>query len=113
MVPGKPESLFEIGYLIQKRTSVFILGSLILIFTLGATILYFNVFSNIMSTICKFIISSSTNRFYNMLQTTNFWVGFVAFINIPIIVKKEIQELHVLSMTLFAFILVFIFILFV
>ena len=65
-----------------------------------------------MAKLCKFIIGSTSNSFLNTLQYPYIWVGFVAIINIPIIVKKEIQELHVLSMTLFAFIIIFIFILF-
>ena len=63
MLPGKPESLFELGYLIQKRASVFILGLLICLFTLGATVLYFNIFSNTMANLCKFMIGSANNSF--------------------------------------------------
>lgn len=113
MLPGKPDSLFEIGYLIQKRSSVFILGILINLYTLGATTLYFKVFSDIMANLCLLIIGKTKNSFLIMLLSPLFWVGFVACINIPIIIKKEIQELHVLSITLFAFIIVFIIILFV
>jgi len=90
MLPGKPESLFELGYLIQKRTSVFILGLLISLFTLGATVLYFKIFSHTMANICLIIIGITNNSFYNILQSPKFWVGFLACINIPIIIKKEI-----------------------
>jgi len=113
MLPGKPESLFEIGYVIQKRTSVFILGLLISLFTLGATVLYFNIFSHTMARICNRIIGETKNSFLDLLQFHYIWVGFIACINIPIIIKKEIQELHFLSMSLFAFIIIFIILLFV
>ena len=46
LVPGRPDSLYEIGYILMGRTSIFAIGSIIIINAFGLCIIYFIVFGD-------------------------------------------------------------------
>ena len=46
LVPGKPDSLYEIGYILMGRTSIFVIASVIIINSFGLVIIYFIVFGD-------------------------------------------------------------------
>jgi len=45
-VPDKPDSLYEIGYMIVGRGSIFVLGSIFWINSFGLCLIYFMVFGD-------------------------------------------------------------------
>lgn len=47
-----------------------------------------------------------------MLAIKQSWILFLGLLLLPVVVKKELQELHIVSLSLFVAILVFIFIIF-
>ena len=46
LVPDRPDSLYEIGYIILGRISIYMLASIFLITSLGLCIIYFIVFGD-------------------------------------------------------------------
>ena len=46
IVPGMPETLYEIGYLVVGRASIYIIASIICINAFGLCIIYFIVFGD-------------------------------------------------------------------
>jgi len=44
LIPGKPESLYEIGYMLFKRSSIFIISACLAINSLGLCMVYFIIF---------------------------------------------------------------------
>ena len=46
IVPDKPDSLYEIGYMIMGRKSIFILASILIINSFGLCMIYFIVFGD-------------------------------------------------------------------
>ena len=46
IVPGSPESLYEIGYMIVGRNSIFLLGSVFFLNSVGMCMIYFMVFGD-------------------------------------------------------------------
>ena len=75
LIQGKPESIYEIGYMLNKE-------------------------------------EADMNTFQTYLIETKFWTCVLAAFMLPICLKKELQELHIVSVTLFIAIMVFIFIVF-
>ena len=45
-LPDKPESFYEIGYMLVGRPAIFIIASLLIIMSLGLCIIYFIVFGD-------------------------------------------------------------------
>jgi len=46
LTPGKPESLYELGYILLKRPSIFIISCILAINSLGLCMVYFIIFGN-------------------------------------------------------------------
>ena len=45
LLPGKPESMFEIGYLLFQRKSIFVISTVLVLYSLGLIIAYLVVLS--------------------------------------------------------------------
>jgi amino acid permease len=46
LIPGKPESIFEIGFMLFQRRSIFAFSSILFSNALGITMVYFMVFGD-------------------------------------------------------------------
>lgn len=46
LTPGKPESLYELGYILVKRPSIFLISCVLAINSLGLCMVYFIIFGN-------------------------------------------------------------------
>lgn len=46
-IPGKLDSLYEIGYMVTGRSSIFLISIIIAINSFGLMMIYFNIFSKI------------------------------------------------------------------
>ena len=120
LIPGKPESLYEIGYMLFKRSSIFIISACLAINSLGLCMVYFIIFGKTTGSIySSLFIEDIPNGDIDKLEGWEHflthripWITILAIMLLPIMVKKELQELHIVSVGLFVSILVFIFILF-
>jgi len=111
LVAGKPESIFEIGYMLFKRKSIFFISVILAMNAFGLVMVYFIVFSKIMASMCtdSFDVTEDDDSFKHWLVTKQFWVLILAAAMLPVCLKKELQELHWVSVSLFTAILIFIF----
>jgi len=99
-VPGKPDSLYEIGYFIVGRASIFMLGSIFIINAFGLCMIYFIVFGD---TAGQLVATFTENETLDSVWYTSRWCYSVplAVLLIPICLKKELAELAWISVLLF------------
>lgn len=108
IIPDKPESLYEIGYMTIERPAIFMVGVIQFINALGLCLLYFIVFSDTF----RQLIANVWNE--GDIEGGPFWtqrwlyVLVLAALMMPIILKKELAELEWCSWVLFASIGLFI-----
>jgi amino acid permease len=114
LIPGKPESMYEIGYMLFNRSSIFFISGIIVLNAFGLVMVYFIVFSKIMASICMDALGVKTDDegLVHYMATKQFWVLSLSILMLPVIIKKELQELHIVSVMLFAAVCIFIFIVF-
>ena len=105
-LPGKPESLFEIGYIIFKRNSIFLICSIIILNSFGLMLVYFIVFGDTLSSVVMNLNSNVTSDdFFGKRMA---YVIILSLSLCPLILKKELQELKIISVLLFVSIFTFI-----
>lgn len=92
LIQGKPESMYEIGYMLFNRTSIFMISSILMLNSFGLVMVYFIVFSRIMASICGDALGVKTDDtgLVHYLATKQFWVLALAVLMMPIILKKEL-----------------------
>ena len=87
-LPGNPESLFEIGYILFKRSSIFYICIIIILNSSGLMLIYFIVFGDTLSSLVKNLNDS--------VDDTNFFGQRKAYVIIitacltPLVLKKEL-----------------------
>lgn len=71
--------------------------------TLGIIMAYLIVFSDIMGSLVTdlFGFTARDPGFTKVLASREFWVIFIALVTLPICLKKELQEMHLVSVGLF------------
>ena len=118
-IPGKPESMFEIGYVLYKRSAIFFISFILSIYAFGLCMVYFIIFGKTMGKIVASIafgldvdIETLEGSRYFFSHRTPYIVG-LAVLQLPIMIKKELQELHIIGVGLFTAIMIFIFGLFI
>jgi len=103
LIPGKPESMFEIGYYLFGRKSIFFIAAMILIWSAGicliVTIVLGETWGSLMEDI--FSLSEKSSWIGVMIMNKPFWCVFVGIVLAPVIVKKELKEMHFVSIALF------------
>ena len=109
MLPGKPESMYEIGYILMKRPSIFILSSILMLNGLGMVTVYFLIFGN---TFASFVADFSGKVVEeSFIVSRIFYILILAVVILPVCLMRELQELHIVSVSLFIAVLTFIVIL--
>jgi amino acid permease len=64
-LPGLPESLFEIGFILYKRSSIFYICAIIIVNSFGLMMIYFIVFGDTLSSLVRNLSSSvDENSFF-------------------------------------------------
>ena len=101
MLPGKPESLFEIGFWLFKRPSIFFIAAVLVINSLGLVIVYFIVYATTMESIFNDLFGLSGQSYLHFIAMKEFWIVVLALAITPIILKKDIQEMYIISVVLF------------
>lgn len=107
IVPDQPDSLYEIGYIIMGRSSIFILASIFIINSFGLCMIYFIVFGD---TFGQLVASFYPNEDLGTVWYTSRWCYSVplAVVLIPICLKKELAELTWVSYVLFGSLFLFV-----
>ena len=114
LIPGKPESMYEMGYMLVGRSSIFALSVILVLNSLGLCMGYFIIFSNTLASFIKDAagIDPKATGFKGFLIQKYLWIILLGLGMLPLILKKELQELHIVSLSLFFALLLFVFIVF-
>jgi len=114
LIPGKPESLFEIGYILFKRNAIFGISFILALYSLGLCMVYFIIFGETMGRIVGSLsygldkdIDTLTGSAHFFTHRTPFIIG-LAVLQLPVMIKKELQELHIVGVGLFTAIMIFV-----
>ena len=111
ITPGKAESLYEIGYMILGRKSIFYISSVIAMLSYGLMMIYFIVFAEICRSLVLSTVFEDEPLTKNFFASKTFYVLLLAVSLMPIVLKKELKELKIASVILFlgvaSFILIF------
>lgn len=105
-MPGAPESLFEMGFILFKRSSIFYICVIIILNSAGLMLIYFIVFGDTLSSLVKNLNDSVDDD--NFFGTRKAYVIILSTVLTPLILKKELQELKIISYFLFLAIFSFI-----
>ena len=99
-VPGQPESLYELGFMIQGRKTIFFVASAYICYCLGGCIIYFMTFGDTMGQLVASVTGGSLgSEFY---CSRYFWVLILAVFLLTVVMKEELAELEWLAIVLFA-----------
>jgi amino acid permease len=94
MIEGKPESLFEIGYMLFSRRSIFFISGIFALNAFGLCMVYFITFSEIVKSLFRDIYGVAEGEtiegFAGLLCTKETWVIILACFMLPICLKKEL-----------------------
>ena len=106
-MPDKPDSLYEIGYMIVGRSSIYFLASIFIINSFGLCMIYFIVFGD---TFGQLAASFTDDKLLGDVWYTSRWCYSVplAVVLLPICLKKELAELAWVSYVLFVSLTLFV-----
>ena len=104
LLPDKPESLFEIGYMLMGRKSIFAIATTLAINSFGIGIVYFQVFSSIGAGLS--VTYGSPDSFF---AERWIWAVGLAVLLVPIILMKDLGHFTIISWILFWSITLFVF----
>lgn len=106
IVPDKPESMYEIGYMCIARPSIFFVGLAQFTNALCLVMLYFIVFSD---TFGQLLANVWNDGVRDVFWTERYFFCLIlGFGMLPVVVKKELAELEWCSWVLFGSIVLFI-----
>ena len=101
LVPDHPESLYEIGYMLMGRASIFVLASTFIVNSFGLCLIYFSIFGDTAGQLA----ASFTDGEYGLddIWYTKRWCYSVplAIFLLIVVLKKELAELSWISLILF------------
>jgi amino acid permease len=96
--------LSEIGFILQGRKSIFVISTIVFIGTFQMMIVYFIIIGDILSSFPKEFLKDSGT----FVQSRVVYIVLIALSLSPLIFKREIKELKIVSMLLFVAIFLFI-----
>jgi len=108
IIPSHPDNLYEIGYILFGRCSIFFLSSMICINTIGICMIYFIVFGD---TAGQLAASFTDGETLGSVWYTSRWCYSVplAFAAFPFCLKKDLAEFAWVAYLLFTCIAIFLF----
>ena len=99
-VPDKPESLYEIGYMLIGRNSIFVIATIMIINSLGLCMIYFITFGDTLGQlVASFVDGGELGS--DWYTSRYLYVVILAALLIIVILKKELAELEWISIVLF------------
>lgn len=113
-IPGKPESTYEIGYYLFGRKIIFVISFMLALLNFGTIIGLLKIFGGICSSLIKdiFSVNKDSSSFLIYLQNDSFWMIGLCVVISPICLRKEIEELYIVTILLFCAVMSFFFTLF-
>ena len=92
LIPAKPESLYELGYILLGRKSIFFISVCLTLNSLGLCMVYFIIFANTMKSICEDVggITDQDTGFKYLLAIKQSWILFLGLLLLPVVIKKEL-----------------------
>jgi len=97
--------MFELGYMLFARSSIFMISVMIMSNALGLCMVYFIVFSETMGSIFDDLLHLDPDHWLERKQT---WILALGVALLPVILMRELQELHIVSVALFCALLTFV-----
>jgi amino acid permease len=110
MLPNKPTSLFEIGFIIVGRKAIFINALNNLVTHICLTMIYFMIFSATTTQFVGSLFDKSVNEVW--YTSKSFYVILLGVILIPVVLRKQLKQFKILATLLFTSIGIFILITF-
>jgi len=98
-------SLYELGYVTMGRKSIYLISLLLVFIGTGCIIIYFIVFSRIAASLAQDILGEENK---NILCDRRLYVLVLALLMLPLALKKKLDEMKVVSISLFVAIALFI-----
>ena len=95
LTPGKPESLYELGYILFKRKSIFAISLILFINSFGLVMVYFMIFGNTIGSILGSTVGgvksvdTTISGEYFLYQRT-LYILILAIALLPVIIQKEL-----------------------
>jgi amino acid permease len=92
LIPGQPESMYEIGYILFKRSSIFMISAVLMLNSFGSMLVYFIVFGDTLSSL---MINLSYGQIddESLLGQRGTYVIMLAVLLTPVVLKKELKEI--------------------
>ena len=106
LIPDRPDSLYEIGYMILGRTSIFVLASIFFLNSFGLCMIYFIVFGDTGGQIAASFVEGGELGSDWYTSRYCYSVPLAIFL-LPICMKKELAELAWVSYLLFVALFLF------
>ena len=91
-------SMFEIGFILFNRSSIFFISTIIIFNSLGLIIIYFIVFGDTLKSLIRDLSNETENEFFGKRMA---YVIILSVLLVPLILKKELKEIKILSVLLF------------
>lgn len=105
LIPGKPESFYEMGYMLSGRISIYIVSFIIFFLCFGLSIIYFVLFGKLCQR--SMLLLGVTSKLFTIKATYKVLLGLAL---IPVVLKKELKEIKFASIVLFTGIIIFMFV---
>jgi len=97
------ESLYEIGYMLWGRKSIYLISFIIWIASTGLMMVYFIVFGDISASIVRQVAYPNKQETFENVWVSRWpYVLMIGLLLVPLVIMRELKELKVISMTLFA-----------
>lgn len=105
IAPIKLETLYELGYFTMGKCSIYFISFIAIVCNDGFCMIYFIVFGSTAASLAKDLIWPDSD---NIFTTSQFWIFALALGLIPVIFKKVLNELKIISYLLFGAVIIFI-----
>lgn len=98
LIPIHVESMYEIGFSVMGRFSIYVCSIVIWVASVGLMMIYFIVFGDIAASISKQIIFDDKDNFF---ASRSFFVLVLGLCLTPLVCKRALKELKCISILLF------------
>ena len=114
LIPGRPESMYEIGYYLFGRKIIFVISFMLALLNFGTIIGLLKIFGGICSSLVRdiFSVGDESSSFAVFMTNESIWMIALCLAVAPICLMKEIEELYIVTVLLFCAIMAFFFTLF-
>lgn len=101
LLPLHLESLFDIGFMLIGKKSIYIVSSAQFVMCSGLMMVYFIVFGDILSSMMSQLVFTAEEDKCTVFTSRTFYIVLLGAVCFPFIIKKELKELKVASIILF------------